>query len=170
VIKLLAAAAALMLPMAGPAVAAGNAECWGDNARQDISCTAVTERLLLSLRHASRADIQKAMGVTGREGMNRLHFVSNYSMGARWGSGDVNFVFADDGRTACIFADLDSPNAVAKSAQFIWNAQTLPAGCSDLPGTRLARCRSVSDAEAIMAMTCDRDDLKATSDLLSGRR
>jgi hypothetical protein len=42
----------------------GNAACWGDNNRQDISCQALTDEFLLSLRDAT--EVVKAMGVEGR--------------------------------------------------------------------------------------------------------
>ena len=40
----------------------GNAACWGDNNRQDISCQALTDEFLLSLRDATKTEVVKAMG------------------------------------------------------------------------------------------------------------
>jgi hypothetical protein len=38
-----------------PVTGKGNAECWGDDTRQDISCRALTEDFLLSMRGATKA-------------------------------------------------------------------------------------------------------------------
>ena len=62
---LILGSALVLLPR--DAIAAGNAQCWGDDSRQDISCRALTESFLLSMRGATRDEIIKAMGVTGRE-------------------------------------------------------------------------------------------------------
>lgn len=67
----------------------GNSECWGDDSRQDISCRALTENFLMSMRGATKAEVMKAMNVNGREIERGLHFLSNYSSGQRRGSGDV---------------------------------------------------------------------------------
>lgn len=39
--------------------AAENADCWGDASRVEISCTALTEKLLLRLKFASRQNVVK---------------------------------------------------------------------------------------------------------------
>jgi len=122
----------------------GNSECWGDNSRQDISCRALTENFLLSMRGATKSQVVKAMQVEGREIPDAgLHFISNYSKGKRWGSGIVNFKFNQDGHVSVIFASLDSPrdNGDVHFFDFIWNAELEPGGCSDLPNTRMKHCR-----------------------------
>jgi hypothetical protein len=128
----------------------GNSECFGDNSRQDVSCRALTENFLLSMRNATKPEVVRAMGVEGREVDDAgLHFISNYSKGERWGSGVVNFKFNPEGRATVIFATLDSPTVELENgeveeivhAQFIWNAELEPAGCSDLPNTRMKHCR-----------------------------
>ncbi len=118
----------------------GNAGCWGDDNRQDITCRALTENFLISMEGATKDEVVKAMNVNGRDLGGALHYISNYSRGERWGSGFVNFSFNGEGRVSVIYADLDPPNMKGKSAEFIWNAAELPAGCSDLPGTHMKRC------------------------------
>jgi hypothetical protein len=118
----------------------GNADCWGDKSRQDISCRNLTESFLMSMRNASMAEVRKAMQVDGRPFENGLHFISNYSLGTRWGSGDVNFTFDDQGRVMVISASLDPPKADGKIADFMWNREMLPTGCSDLPNSPLKGC------------------------------
>ncbi len=54
-------------PDNAPVQGKGNSECWGDESRQDISCRALTEELLLSLRRATKAEVIKAMNVRGLE-------------------------------------------------------------------------------------------------------
>jgi hypothetical protein len=127
-------------PNNAPVQGKGNSECWGDESRQDISCRALTEDLLMSLRRATKAEVIKAMNVSGREIERGLHFLSNYSSGQRWGSGDVNFLFDNAGRVSVIFASLTSPNSDEKDADFIWNMELLPDGCSDLPHTSMKHC------------------------------
>jgi hypothetical protein len=123
------------MPVAGN----GNSECWGDDKRQDISCRALTEQFLLSMRDATRAEVIKSMNVQGRNIERGLHFLSNYSRGERWGSGDVNFLFDQRGRVNIIFASIDSPGG-NKHVDFMWNRDLLPAGCSDLPDTHMSHC------------------------------
>jgi hypothetical protein len=123
-----------------------NSECWGSERDQDISCRALTENFLMSLRGATRAEVLKAMSVQGREikpgdinDLPGLHFVSNYARGARWGSGDVNFWFDEQGRVSIIAASLTAPMA-ASNYDFLWNAKSLPLGCSDLPRSSMKHC------------------------------
>jgi hypothetical protein len=129
-----------------PVKGKGNAECFGDDSRQDISCRPLTEKFLLSLRHATKPEVIKAMGVEGREVEGAgLHFISNYSRGERWGSGIVNFVFNSEGHASIIFANLDRPivereNENADIIWFVWNAELEPNGCSDLPHEALLKC------------------------------
>jgi hypothetical protein len=122
----------------------GNSDCWGDDQRQDISCQNLTEAFLLSMRNAPMATVRAAMKVAGRDVGNgqqsELHFISNYSRGSRWGSGDVNFLFDAKGRVEVISASLDPPYMNGKSADFTWNRGLMPNGCSDLPNSKLHRC------------------------------
>lgn len=118
---------------------AGNAACWGDDERQDISCRALTETFLLGMRHASRDELVKAMGVKGRQGSNNvLHFASNYSKGQREGSGDVNFTFDPSGYVSVIYAIVDKGgDNKGKSMEFIWNVdKSWEPFCSDFAGSR----------------------------------
>ena len=139
-----------------PVTGKGNAECWGDDTRQDISCRALTEGFLLSMRGATKPEVIKAMNVGGRKIASGLHFISNYSNGERWGSGDVNFTFDAEGRVSIISASIDPPDMAGTHADFIWNAfATPPLGdeidrstknlgrepvCSDLSGMP-AKCK-----------------------------
>jgi hypothetical protein len=109
-----------------PIASKGNAVCWEDDNRQDISCQALTERFLLSMRGAKKLDVWKAMGVKGREFGNGLHFLSNYSKGERWGSGSVNFTFDAEGRVVIIVASVDPPSMAGKSVDFVWNVFAAP--------------------------------------------
>jgi len=110
------------LPVAGK----GNAECWGDDSRQDISCRALTEIFLLSMRGVTKPEVLKAMNVGGREIGHGLRFLSNYSKGERWGSGSVNFTFDSEGRVSVIVASVDPPNMSGKSVDFVWNVYAAP--------------------------------------------
>jgi hypothetical protein len=126
-------------PDDNPVQGKGNSECWGDETRQDLSCRALTDNFLMGMRGATKAEVVKAMNVSGREmDKGRLHFISNYSRGERWGSGVANFVFDQTGRVSIIFANIDGPDGT--HVDFIWNRDLLPAGCSDLPGTSMKHC------------------------------
>lgn len=132
---------ASLAPDDSPVEGNGNSECWGDDSRQDISCRALTESFLMSMRGATKAAVMKAMNVKGREIEHGLHFLSMYSQGQRWGSGDVNFLFDQRGMVSVIFASLDPPDSQrGVRADFIWNAVSLPGGCNNLPGTHLQHC------------------------------
>lgn len=120
---------------------ADNAACSGDNGRQDVSCRALTEGFLLSMRGATQDQVQEAMGVRGRPIERGLHFISNYAEGSRLGSGDVNFTFDIDGRVSVVWAILDLPND-ERHPEFIWNKIDFQHGCSDLPHSRMARCNN----------------------------
>jgi hypothetical protein len=121
-------------------VSADNAGCWGDDSRQDISCRQLTESFLLSMRGAKREVVIRAMGVKGRGSEGGLHFISNYSMGKREGSGFVNFSFDQAGLVSVISADVDHAydyDHPQKSMEFIWNANTSwQPYCSDFPSSR----------------------------------
>lgn len=93
----------------------------------------------MGMRDATKQQVQTAMGARGREIDLGLHFISNYSEGTKFGSGLVNFIFSTDGKVSIITALLDIPNG-ARRVEFIWNHETLPGGCSDLPQSRMHRC------------------------------
>jgi hypothetical protein len=109
-----------------PVAVEGNSECWGDDSRQDISCRALTENFLLSMRGATKTEVLKAMNVKGREIGAGLRFISNYSKGERWGSGTANFTFDDKDRVYVIVASIDPPSNAGKSLDFIWNVYAAP--------------------------------------------
>jgi hypothetical protein len=122
-----------------------NSACWGDNERQDISCTQLTEKFFMSMRFATRAQIQKAMNAAGREIVNGdragLHFISNYTRGSQYGSGYINFTFDKDGKVVIMSGYIDSAYGVdPPDARFIWNAELLPNGCFDGPNTKMHHC------------------------------
>jgi hypothetical protein len=143
-------------PTANPADTPGNAACWGDYTGQDISCRALTDDFLLSLRGATLAEVAKAMGGEGHGDAipgpwwcgggtcsTARHFV-NYKKGAVGGTGALSFLFDQNGRVAVIFGSLDPSGDYdgdyGNPSDFIWNADLLPAGCSDLPRSHLAAC------------------------------
>jgi hypothetical protein len=125
-IMIFCAAASARAADGTPVVGKGNAECWGDDSRQDISCRALTEKFLLSMRGTTKPEVIRAMNVGGREINKGLRFLSNYSKGERWGSGSVNFTFDADGRVSIIVASVDPPNMAGKSVDFIWNVYAAP--------------------------------------------
>jgi hypothetical protein len=113
---------------------ANNAACWGmdkdDPSRPDISCTKLTERLLLSLRGASRAEVEKTMNAPGiTRGDGRLHYLSN----ATTYSGDVDVTFKN-GRAIIVYGVVQ-PTDTSKNLEFIWNGEDTSL-CSDVPGSR----------------------------------
>ena len=97
------------------------------------------------MRGATKAEVQKAMNVKGREFTGgTLHYISNYSRGERWGDGDANFTFDAAGHVTILAASLDSPGMKNGSKEFIWNAELLPNGCSDLPGSKIQSCDALN--------------------------
>ena len=131
-----------------------NSACWGDDSREDITCTQITEKLLLGFVGQTINSIRKTMKAPGRGIEGGLHFLSNYSRGEKTGSGDVNVTF-ENGRATIVSASVDSPSE-AGQFEFVWNAYaTPPLGkefdrstknfgrepfCSDLSG-KPARCK-----------------------------
>jgi hypothetical protein len=72
--------AALLL--SGASKAANNAACWDDATRVEISCTPLTEKLLTSLKFASRQRAKNAMKAEGRPfSRDELHFIGNAKRG-----------------------------------------------------------------------------------------
>ena len=118
---------------AAPALS-GNAECYGDNSRQDVTCRPLTERFLLGLRNATADQVQEAMGVLGRNNAG-THFMSNYQGD---GSGDINFIYDGNGLVTIIFGRIET--ADGEPHDFMWNRKLLPGGCSDMPHSQLSRC------------------------------
>ena len=108
---------------------AENEACWGDDSREDITCTQITERLLLSLRGQTEDFVRKAMKAPGRGLDGGLHFISNFSRGEKSGDGDVNVTF-EDGRTTNVSAAIDTLEG--KHRDFIWSAYAVPALGSEI--------------------------------------
>jgi hypothetical protein len=130
----------LVSVLGGPAFA-DNAKCWGDGVdepgRPDISCTELTEGLLLSLEGATKAEVLRAMNAPGvPDNGGVLHFVSNYAWRQRSGVGVVDFHFGPDGQVEVINATVDASSG-KKGMRFVWNA-TL-GSCSDFSGS-IQRC------------------------------
>lgn len=112
-------------PSTPVAQAEGNSDCWGDDSRQDITCTALTEELLLSLRGKSKHDVQIAMHTKGRDMNMGLRYISMFGKMEKVGSGTVNFTFDNDDHVYIINASLDSPKRIS-AFTFIWNAYATP--------------------------------------------
>jgi hypothetical protein len=112
---------------------AGCLEAWPPDmkARPDFTCVPITERLLVSLEYATKTQVIKAMKADGRPMEIGLHFVSN----AGGYGGVVNFKF--EGDAAVLISALVDTRA-GPPMWFIWNPEYSP--CSDLPGSRYARC------------------------------
>ena len=115
------------------------------------SCRALTESFLTSLRDATEPEVTKAMGAAGvKWDRGRLHFISYYGFRASdyskmstwtidgWGNGDVNFSFDEAGRVYLIDTRVFGP--LDATAEYFWNRESLPTGCSDLPQSKLPRC------------------------------
>jgi hypothetical protein len=96
--------------------------------RPEITCVSLTEQLLVSLKGSTKAQVIEAMNANGRMVDTQLRFVTVYT-------GDVDFTFEND-KVVLIYAwGLDD----AGGGDFIWNEST-GYTCSDLPGSRYARC------------------------------
>lgn len=99
--------------------------------RPDISCVRLTERLLLSLRGASRAEVEKTMnapGVMRSEGT--LHYLSM----ATTYDGFVNVTFKN-GRAVIVEGLVSLPTDPNGHIDFLWNGERAFL-CSDFPGSR----------------------------------
>jgi hypothetical protein len=108
--------------------------------RPDFTCVPLTDRLLVSLEGATKAQVIKAMKANGRPlGINEqnvLHFASTAPDSCC--GGDVNFEIEND-KVVRIFGIMDGE----RMTEFIWNPAyhgPSPNPCSDLPGSRYARC------------------------------
>jgi hypothetical protein len=75
---------------------AGCEEVWGPyrDERPDITCTPLTDEILVSLEGATRSQVIKVMGSSGRplKDKDTIHFVG----ASDHNSGDVNFAFEGD--------------------------------------------------------------------------
>jgi len=104
----------------------------------DATCEPITDRLLVSLEGATRAEVAKAMKVIGRQTIGPMvHLFSS----ADTYPGGVDLTFEGD-RVVLIFAGVDDPENF-KTMWFIWNPEyhgRNPNPCSDLPGSHYARC------------------------------
>jgi hypothetical protein len=141
--------AALALLMTSGAAQATCLEMWPPDmkTRPDITCVSLTDRLLVSLEGATKAEVIKAMKANGRPlspgkdylanhpAYNRLHFLS----AADIYSGIVNFSFEGD-KVVHIYGTVDFD--ITSSMEFSWGntSPDVPFACSDLPGSRYARC------------------------------
>jgi hypothetical protein len=115
--------------VSGASKAADNAACWDDPTRLEISCTPLTEKLLTSLKFASRQRAIKAMKAEGRPfSPDELHFIGNAKRGDAE-TGILNLTFRDD-RVVIIHALIDQPGP---PLEYIWNAEL--GWCSDFPGS-----------------------------------
>jgi hypothetical protein len=131
---------ALVCMLGGPA-RANNGACWGDGSdepgRPDISCTQLTEQLLVSLEGATLVQVVEAMNAPGLpDDGGVLHFVSNYALRERGGVGVVDFRFGTDRRVEAINALVEGQHG-QRATRFVWNV--VEAGCSDFPGS-IQRC------------------------------
>ena len=103
---------------------AGNAACWGDDTRKDITCVKVTEPLLLSLRGQSVKSVRKVLGADGRDLGTQFHFLSNYDRGRTTGAGAINVTFEND-RATIVHGSEDTPDQAGEFA-FVWSAYAVP--------------------------------------------
>ncbi len=104
-----------------------------DAARLSASRRVPTERSLLSLRGATRDQVQSAMSASGMATGDSLEFLSNSRAGQIRRMIDVTFTFGPDGRVAVIQAYVSGPRQ-EDAIQFLWDSRGLE--CSDFPGSR----------------------------------
>jgi hypothetical protein len=103
----------------------------------DFTCIPLTDKLLVILQGATKAEVTKAMRAIGRPLGTIVHFVSrddNYP-------GGVDLTFEGD-RVVLISGRVDPPES-EKRLWFIWNpAYHGPTStpCSDLPSSHYGRC------------------------------
>ena len=125
--------AALLSVTPAFSASAQDSSCWTNPVDTPVSagfiCIKLTEPLLMSLRNASVADVEQAMGVPGRVGITgRLHFLSNYNDEHGAGSGEVAVSFGPDDRVVDIDATVEGGDGGAIIV-FVWTADG--ANCSD---------------------------------------
>jgi hypothetical protein len=133
-------AAAILIAAFGTA-RSDDLTCWGnaapDSTVQGITCTALTEPFLLSMRNATRSDVARAMGGAGNISGDNISFLSNHAFGVGGGSGAVRFIFGPNGRVTTIRASIDRPDQSGE-LRFVWTAGG--SQCSDFPDSH-QRCR-----------------------------
>jgi hypothetical protein len=134
----LVAGTVLASGLVGP-LHAGNEACWGNNSREEVTCVALTESLLLRLRGARRAQVIALLGMPGRRFANgEMRWLSNHGRGAA-GSGSLNVTFDGADRAAVIIADVDTAESLG-GIRWVWNRDQGGLRCSDFPRSR-RRCR-----------------------------
>jgi hypothetical protein len=124
----------MLVAMLGGPAHADNSACWGGGkdgpGRPDISCTQLTEQLLVSPEGATLAQVVEAMNAPGLpEDGGVPHFVSNYALRQRGDVGVVDFRFGH-ARVEAISALLDGRHG-QRAMRFAWNISE--PGCSDFP-------------------------------------
>lgn len=107
-----------------------------DAASLSASRRVPTERSLLSLRGATRHQVQSAMSAAGMATGDSLEFLSNTLDGQTRRTIDVTFTFGPDGRVAVIQAYMGGPRQ-EDAIQFLWDSRGLE--CSDFPASH-RRC------------------------------
>lgn len=132
--------AAMALLMTGGVANAFCTEESGLGSIGALSCVRLTERLLVSLEGATKEQVTEAMETEGSwfDENQTLHYMS----GAGGHSSVVNFIFEGD-KVVRIFADVDIDlNPANRPMNFNWGNTdpNAPFACSDLPGSRHARC------------------------------
>jgi hypothetical protein len=109
--------------------------------RPAFTCVPLTDRLLVGLEGASKVEVIKAMKALGRPFGGEESVLQFVSVADRY-SGYMNFEIKDD-RVVRIFGIVDSGDSDSTLMRFIWNPSYHGPGanpCSDLPGSRYARC------------------------------
>jgi hypothetical protein len=133
--------AAAMLIVAFGTARSDDLTCWGnaapDSTVQGITCTALTESFLLSMRNATRSDVARAMGGAGNISGDNISFLSNHAFGVGGGSGAVRLIFGANGRVTTIQATIDRPEQ-AGEMRFVWTSGG--SQCSDFPDSH-QHCR-----------------------------
>jgi hypothetical protein len=115
--------------------AGDNAACSVDPKKVENSCAPLSEKLLNSLRFATREQVTKAMKAKGQsfaENPETVHFISNAKKGE---SGVLNVTFRD-GKAVILDAFINQ--AEGRPLQYLWNEDPSNS-CSDLPNSE-KRC------------------------------
>jgi hypothetical protein len=136
--KLMLAALALMMTSG-----AAQALCNDGRSMGALTCVHLTERLLVSLQGATKAQVIKAMETEGSwfDENKTLHYMS----GAGSHSSVVNFIFEGD-KVVRIYADVNIDLNTKSLMEFSWGNMdpNAPFVCSDLPGSYRLRCNEES--------------------------
>jgi hypothetical protein len=134
-VLLVGAAASLMTIRAH----AADTSCWGRLAviTTDRTCVPLTIPLFQSLRRATKGDVQRAMGATGRrDESGELTFTSNYNSHGP-GAGIIQFRFGSSKLVTAIDAYVVAKGAM-RERRFLWNLAD-GVRCSDFPDSK-RRC------------------------------